>query len=351
MNETNTLNKKNEQYYQKFTNTVENALSTVSKPQNSDLYKGKTADLKNKRIRITSKNPLFVKQNTKSPAACATSRNISAFIAACIFSSFAEDILIHFALLDNLPQIVICVAFAYHALSQHKNKFRMERFNRYKTEIGNKRFVPLMDFATAVNADVDFVIKDLYQFIKDGFFPQARIIEDQNMFLLDNETYQIYKQYMLENQNKKLFTEMSEQLSRITLFSEEVTMLESQIENVEFKKEVSILLNILKAVEEKLRIENKDLDELDKLINYYTPTVIKLIEQYVSFEQNTVNLQNVETGKEEIKKAVSTVNKALTQLLSELFKDDVMDIKSDIDVMQTLLKQDGLLDNDNFKKG
>lgn len=59
--------------------------------------------------------------------------------------------------------------------------------------------------------------------------------------------------------------------------------------------------------------------------------------------------ENIKTAKNEIEKSINLINTAFENLLDDMFEDVVLDISSDISVLETLFKQEGLTKND-FEK-
>ncbi|MFR3072426.1 MAG: 5-bromo-4-chloroindolyl phosphate hydrolysis family protein, partial [Paeniclostridium sp.] len=91
------------------------------------------------------------------------------------------------------------------------------------------------------------------------------------------------------------------------------------------------------------------IQEVNKFINHYLPITIKLINSYKDMNNQLVQGENIENAKIEIEKSIDLINSAFENLLDDLFEDVVLDISTDISVLKTLFKQEGLAEND-FKK-
>ena len=89
--------------------------------------------------------------------------------------------------------------------------------------------------------------------------------------------------------------------------------------------------------------------DLRKFMNYYLPTTEKLLKAYIDVDQQPVAGDNIRNTKQEIEKAMDTVNEAFENLLDSMFEDANMDVMSDISVMNTMMAQDGLTDKDKMK--
>ena len=82
--------------------------------------------------------------------------------------------------------------------------------------------------------------------------------------------------------------------------------------------------------------------ETKKLMKYYLPTTIKLLESYQKLNDQPVQGPNIFKSKKEIEDTLDTLNQAFARLFDNLYQDTSMDIKSDISVLNTLLAQEGL---------
>ena len=77
-------------------------------------------------------------------------------------------------------------------------------------------------------------------------------------------------------------------------------------------------------------------------MNYYLPTAIKLLETYERLDHQAVKGENIRSSMEDIDRFMYTVADAFEKQLDSLFSDEAMDISADISVFETMLKQEGL---------
>ena len=85
--------------------------------------------------------------------------------------------------------------------------------------------------------------------------------------------------------------------------------------------------------------------DIRKLMEYYLPTTIKLLEAYEELDAQPVQGENIISSKQEIEKTLDTLNAAFEKLLDDLFQDTAWDLSSDISVLNTLLAQEGLTED------
>ena len=88
-------------------------------------------------------------------------------------------------------------------------------------------------------------------------------------------------------------------------------------------------------------------EKLSMFMDYYLPTTMKLLTAYERLDAQEIQGENVKSAKREIEGSLDTVNEAFEKLLDSFFADTAMDVATDIEVMKSMMKQDGLTE-DNF---
>ena len=79
-----------------------------------------------------------------------------------------------------------------------------------------------------------------------------------------------------------------------------------------------------------------------QIIQYYLPTVIKLLHQYTKLQEQENPGENIRTSMERIRGILADVNLALQKQTDKLFAADVVDITAEIRVMEKKLAAEGL---------
>nr|WP_277668647.1 5-bromo-4-chloroindolyl phosphate hydrolysis family protein [Caproiciproducens galactitolivorans] len=109
------------------------------------------------------------------------------------------------------------------------------------------------------------------------------------------------------------------------------------------------LENVTARIFDCVRQHPEKLPDIRRFMRYYMPTTLKLVKAYEEFETQPVQGENITKAKQEIERALDTVNVAFANLLDSLFADEALDISADISTLETMLKQEGLTGND-FEK-
>ena len=102
----------------------------------------------------------------------------------------------------------------------------------------------------------------------------------------------------------------------------------------------------LEAVSAKIFLQaeqNPDkLPQMRKFMDYYLPTALKLLETYAELQAQGIEGENITESKHRIESAMDTLVTAFEAQLDKLFQDDALDVSTDIDVMENMLRADGL---------
>ncbi len=240
-------------------------------------------------------------------------------------------------------------------LSSHYKRLAIN-YSRYKRELGSNTIISIRDLASSVSQTEEETIKDLLYFMKQNYFKQARIVENDSIFILDIPTFKLYKEnlgkipsYKKEEigQVEDLSTYQAEEIiGNCEKLLEEMKKRRDSITSLSFNKSLEPLfeniediLNIVKKYPEKAI-------SLNKFNDFYMPTAAKLVESYQEFEQIDTDDAKILKSMVEIQSSINTITEAFDKVKVELISDRAMDVKTDIDTINLVLKQEGLLEGD-----
>lgn len=84
--------------------------------------------------------------------------------------------------------------------------------------------------------------------------------------------------------------------------------------------------------------------QIRRFMDYYLPTTLKMLSGYSKMNERNVTGQQAQETRRQIESAAAVVVKAFKKQLNNLYQDDILDISTDVEVLETLLKSDGLVD-------
>ena len=240
-----------------------------------------------------------------------------------------------------------------------RNLTTVSRFRTYKRLLGKKTQCALDKLARAVGKDVSFVRKDVRKMIGKGFFPEGHLDHEQNHLIISDATYRQFEQARLQleaaQRQQKIDAanapdpRIREVLDKGGEFLKQLRKCNDDIPGEEVSNKIYHMELILERIFQRAKEHPEVIPDLKKLMDYYLPMTIKLLNAYADMDAQPVQGANIENSKREIEGTLDTLNRAFEKLLDELFQDTALDVSSDITVLQTLLAQEGLTDDELTK--
>ena len=115
-----------------------------------------------------------------------------------------------------------------------------------------------------------------------------------------------------------------------------------QMRNQNMVRHVEEIIDISHKIIEKLDRQPQVLSSAKRFFNHYLPTTVKLLTNYIYMERQGVAGGNISATMERIEGTLERLAIAYRGQLDTLFSQTAMDLETDIDVLETLLKQEGL---------
>ena len=239
---------------------------------------------------------------------------------------------------------------------------KLERFQKYVGTLGTHTYCNLEQLSQAVNKPVKFVKKDVRKMIDSGWFRQGHIDAQETCLITSNETYQQYTQTQKaleeKKQEEKLHEEqmkrsrentppeVQEVLDKGNEYLKKIHESNDAIPGVEISAKISRMELIVEKIFERAQKHPEVISDLKKMMDYYLPMTVKLLDAYEEMDTQPVQGENIQSSKREIEETLDTLNQAFEKLLDSAFQDTAWDVSSDISVLHTLLAQEGLTEDD-----
>lgn len=86
--------------------------------------------------------------------------------------------------------------------------------------------------------------------------------------------------------------------------------------------------------------------QIRKFMNYYLPTTLKMLASYRTMQQRGVSATDMTEAHSTLVRGMGMVLTACQKQLDNLYKDDMLDVSTDIDVLEQMLKRDGFTESE-----
>lgn len=239
------------------------------------------------------------------------------------------------------------------------------RFKTYRRILGQKTHCLLERLACSVGKSEKFVRADVQRMISKGYFLEGSLDKEERSLITSYETFALYEQSRLqleERQRQEAAARAQEQqaaagrdpqvqeiLERGDAFISQIRKCNDDIPGEEISAKISRMELIVQRIFERAESNPEVVPDLKKLMDYYLPMTVKLLNAYADMDAQPVQGETIQASKQEIEATLDTLNVAFEKLLDSIFKDTAMDVSSDISVLNTLLAQEGLTEDDLSK--
>lgn len=243
---------------------------------------------------------------------------------------------------------------------------RLSRMKRYITLCDDNMYINIDDLAENTQKSIQYVLKDVKKMLQLGFFPEGHLDKKETCLMLDDATYREYLRVEQERtalaQEEALkkatpLTETEKQQQELTAminegqsYIEKLHHLNDLIEDESVSEKLYRMEDLLKEIFRRLKEAPEQMPKMRKLMSYYLPTTIRLLQAYSEFDDVNTPNTDITSAKTEIEKTIDIINEAFTELLNKLFQDSAFDAATDAQVLQTMLAKEGLTKNKKMEE-
>lgn len=262
--------------------------------------------------------------------------------------------------------VLFTLIFALMALIGTRMVCTVGRFRKYVGLLGDREYCDIQELAQKTGRSVKSVVKDLKKMIGKGWFCQGHLDEQESCLMVSDQSYHQYTELMERTRREKAekdaavekrrqeYSRLSPEVQKIIESGDDyvrkIREANDAIPGEEISAKIFRMETLVDRIFDRVKQKPDTVDDIRKLMEYYLPTTIKLLEAYEELDAQPVQGENIISSKQEIEKTLDTLNVAFEKLLDELFQDTAWDLTSDISVLNTMLAQEGLTE-DGLKTG
>lgn len=247
---------------------------------------------------------------------------------------------------------------------------RIRRFRTYIRVLGKREYCNIQELSKAVKKNARYVARDLEDMFSRGWFLQGHLDEQRTCLIVSDGMYRQYLQAEAQRKQNEREAEASgldgqdereseasglggtklpPEVQRVIVegdtYIRKIHACNDAIHGEEISAKISRMELLVNRIFHRVEQNPESVDDIHKLMEYYLPTTVKLLEAYQEMEAQPVAGENIRSSKKEIEATLDTLNAAFEKLLDGMFQETAWDVSSDISVLQTLLAQEGLTDD------
>ena len=230
------------------------------------------------------------------------------------------------------------------------NHIRTTRRMRKKIDniVGDAKYMYIQDIADAIPCSYEKCCKHLENCIDEGLFGPGAYLDMHRKCLVVKERPPEPTPAPAPAPKPQKADPMPE-ADQYQKILDELRRVNDAIPDEEMTDKISRLEAVSAKIFEQARTDPDKLPQMRKFMDYYLPTSLKLLNTYAELDKQGIEGENISESKHRIEQTMDTLVKAFETQLDKLFASDALDVSTDIDVMQNMLRADGLTDDAPFK--
>ena len=225
------------------------------------------------------------------------------------------------------------------------------RFRKYREVLGKKLYASLDNLAAAVGKTNDGTAKELVAMSRDKWFKEGHLDFTNTTFMATDELFEQYqaslesakeREAQIARENAAVPPEVRQILGKGSEYIQKIRSANDAIEDREISDKLDRMQKIVTKIFEEVKAKPSVARKLNLFMEYYLPTTEKLMTAYIELDKQPIQGENIKSAKHEIVNSLDVVNDAYEKLLDSFFHEQAMDVSTDISVMKTMMRQQGL---------
>lgn len=238
-----------------------------------------------------------------------------------------------------------CLFGAQHIRTSRRMRRKIENI------VGDSQYMYIQDIADAIPCSYDKCCKYLENCIDEGLLgPDAYLDMHRKCLVVTGKAPEPEpkkpRKPKAEKAEKPAAMPQQDKYQKIL---DELHRVNDAIPDEEMTDKISRLEAVAAKIFEQARTDPDKLPQMRKFMDYYLPTSLKLLNTYAELDRQGIEGENITESKHRIEQTMDTLVDAFENQLDRLFASDALDVSTDIDVMQNMLRADGLTEDEPFK--
>ena len=253
-----------------------------------------------------------------------------------------------------LSALAVVVGGGAMIFSGRKGKRKEAAFKRCMTVSGTTGIVKLDDLARTLGMTEEELEKQIDEMIDRGYYG-ARAYVDHARGLLVIEPEQMRDVYKAEDEAKAAGESAAASAAAKASMTEyqkilqQIRQADVDIADEAMSAKIRIMEELTAAIFAEVQAHPEKKPQIQRFMNYYLPTTLKLLDSYARIEQQGVSGDNMAKAKTDIERIADTLVEGYRKQLDTLYQAEAVDIAGDVSVIENMMRRDGLTGQDDFK--
>ena len=237
----------------------------------------------------------------------------------------------------------------------------VKRFKKYRGILASREACPIAELSAQTAQPEKLVRKDVQKMIGKGLFKQGHVDDAGTWLMVTDESYQQYRHQLAETNKQRalqeqqaaarakrgahLGSEAQAILKKGEAYVVQIRQSNDDIPGEEISAKIDQIEQVVRSILKRAEKHPEVIGELDRLMDYYLPTTVKLLDAYKDLDRQPIQGANIAKSKAEIEDTLDTLSIAFEKLLDSIFTEVAWDVSTDVSVLHAVLAQEGLVED------
>ena len=223
-------------------------------------------------------------------------------------------------------------------------KKQAKRFPLYKNVINNRSIVSFEEISSVMGLPRRKVVRDLKKMVEKGLLGSGAYLDMARGCYVASADAVPQERPVAEKK-----PEPEKPVDGYDAILRNLRTLNDRIEDEEISRQIDRIEEISRRIFREVERNPEKEKKISALMNGYLPTTQKLLDSYATFEEAGVDGEKTAQAKERIAANMERIVRGFEKQLDELYSADVLDVETDIRVMESMLRRDGADETDELQ--
>lgn len=238
--------------------------------------------------------------------------------------------------------------------SSRRARRKAAAFRRCITVCGGNGIVKLEGLARTLGLSREALEKQLTEMIDHGYFgEQAYIDHARGLLVIRPEdmryVYQAEDEAEAAGEAARKEAQRESSRSEYDKIIEQIRQADIDIEDEVMSEKIRTMQELTAAIFSEVEAHPEKKPQIQRFMNYYLPTTLKLLDSYARIEEQGVSGDNMAKAKADIERIADTLVEGYRKQLDTLYQSEAVDIAGDVSVIENMMRRDGLTGHNDFK--
>ena len=263
--------------------------------------------------------------------------------------------------LEVIMFFILTLAFGAMVVAGTRQGKLLKKAKKLKDLASEKYYVTVDDICEATGQKHDAVVRMIKTILDKGFFPEGYLDEAETTFMVSKTVYEQYQASLksrkaaeaeelakaAEAYEKGLLTP-AQQAAYDKMMKEgregmaSLRKLNDQIPGEVITAKLDRTESVLGEIFTRVQNNPTQVPNCRKLMDYYLPTMLKLLESYAEYDKIQNPGEDMVKAKSEIENTIDIINQSFVELRNKLYQTSAWDAAAEAKVLTSMLRQDGL---------